>query len=124
MNRAERTKVLRFGASGLLATGLHVIVAMTLIMRAGTEPALANALAFACSTGSSYLLNTFWSFSSVPALANVWRFAIVSLGGLTLTALVAHATAVAGGGPGLGIAMVVCVVPPVTFIAHRWWTYR
>ena len=42
MNRAERTKVLRFGASGLLATGLHVIVAMTLIVRAGTEPALAN----------------------------------------------------------------------------------
>ncbi|NMM00862.1 GtrA family protein [Paraburkholderia sp. RP-4-7] len=124
MNRAERIKVLRFGVSGLLATGLHAAVAMTLIMRAGTQPALANALAFACSTGISYLMNTFWSFSSFPALANVWRFATVSLGGLTLTALVAHATELAGGGPGLGIAMVVCVVPPVTFIAHRWWTYR
>lgn len=124
MNRAERIKVLRFGVSGLVATGLHAMVAMTLIVRAGTEPALANALAFASSTGCSYLLNTFWSFSSSPALANIWRFAMVSLGGLTLTALVAHATQVAGGGPGLGIAMVVCVVPPVTFIAHRWWTYR
>jgi putative flippase GtrA len=124
VNRAERIKVLRFGVSGLLATGLHAAVAMTLIMRAGTQPALANALAFACSTGISYLMNTFWSFSSFPALANVWRFATVSLGGLTLTALVAHATELAGGGPGLGIAMVVCVVPPVTFIAHRWWTYR
>ncbi|RKF50657.1 GtrA family protein [Paraburkholderia fungorum] len=124
MNRAERIKVLRFGVSGLFATGLHVIVAMTLIRRAGTEPALANALAFASSTGCSYLLNTFWSFSSFPALANIGRFAMVSLGGLTLTALVAHATQVAGGAPGLGIAMVVCVVPPVTFIAHRGWTYR
>lgn len=124
MNRAERIKVLRFGVSGLLATGLHVSIAMMLIVRAGTEPALANALAFTCSTGSSYFLNTFWSFSSSPALANLWRFATVSLGGLTLTALVAHVTAVAGGGPGLGIAMVVCVVPPVTFLAHRWWTYR
>lgn len=124
MNRAERIKLLRFGVSGLLVTGLHVTVAMTLIEYAGTGPALANALAFACSTGGSYLLNTFWSFSSSPALANAWRFATVSLGGLTLTALVSHATAVAGGGPGLGIAMVVCVVPPVTFIAHRRWTYR
>lgn len=124
MNRAERIKVLRFGVSGLVATGLHAMVAMTLIVRAGTEPALANALAFASSTGCSYLLNTFWSFSSSPALANIWRFAMVSLGGLTLTALVAHATQVAGGGPGLGIVTVVCVVPPVTFIAHRWWTYR
>lgn len=124
MNSAERIKLLRFGVSGLFATGLHVMVAMTLIVRAGTESALANALAFACSTGSSYLLNTFWSFSSVPALANIWRFAVVSLGGLTLTALVAHATQIAGGGPALGIAMVVCVVPPVTFMAHRWWTYR
>jgi putative flippase GtrA len=124
VNRAEQIKLLRFCVSGLLITGLHVCIAMTLITCAGTDPAVANAIAFVCSTGGSYLLNTFWSFSSSPALANIWRFAIVSLGGLTLTALVSHAIASAGGSAGLGIAMVVCVVPPYTFIAHRRWTYR
>jgi len=124
MNRSEWIKLLRFGVSGLLITGLHASIALTLIEYAGTGPALANALAFVCSTAGSYLLNTLWSFSSSPALANVWRFALVSLGGLTLTALVSEATQIAGGGPGLGIAMVICVVPPVTFIAHRCWTYR
>ena len=124
MNKVERIRALRFGVSGMLVTGLHVVIAMTLIEHAGTTPALANVIAFGCSTGSSYLLNTLWSFSSSPALANASRFAMVSLGGLGLTALVSHAADVAGGSPGLGIAMVVCVVPPATFIAHRWWTYR
>lgn len=124
MNQAERIRVLRFGVSGTLVTGLHAVIAMTLIERAGASSMWANVIAFACATGCSYLLNTLWSFSSSPALANLWRFAMVSLGGLGLTALVAHASEAAGGGPALGIAMVVCVVPPVTFVAHRWWTYR
>lgn len=124
MNRVEQIRVLRFALSGLLATSLHVVIAMTLIGHARTAPALANAIAFACCTGCSYLLNTLWSFSSSPALASLCRFATVSLGGLGLSALVSHATEVAGGGPGFGIAMVVCVVPPATFIAHRRWTYR
>jgi putative flippase GtrA len=124
VNKIEWTRLIRFGVSGMLVTGLHVAIALSLIRNAGIGPAAANAIAFACSTGCSYLLNTLWSFSSSPALENVWRFGMVSLGGLGLTAFVSHATAVAGGAPGLGIAMVVCVVPPVTFVAHRWWTYR
>lgn len=124
MAKSERVKLLRFCASGLLATGLHVSIAMTLIMRAGMAPSWANAIAFACSTGGSYLLNTFWSFSALPALINARRFALVSVAGLVLTALVSHVTQIAGGAPGVGIAIVVCVVPPFTFIAHRRWTYR
>lgn len=124
MNKADQVKLLRFCVSGLFATGLHVSIAMTLIARLEFSPPSANAIAFACSTGGAYLLNTFWSFSSVPALANVWRFVVVSLSGLALTTLVSRGMQVAGASPGWGIAMVVCVVPPFTFFAHRQWTYR
>jgi putative flippase GtrA len=124
VNKADQVKLLRFCVSGLFATGLHVSIAMTLIVRAEFSPPSANAIAFACSTGGAYLLNTFWSFSSAPALTNVWRFVVVSLSGLALTTLVSHVMQVVGASPGLGIAMVVCVVPPLTFVAHRQWTYR
>ena len=124
MIRLERVKLARFGASGVFATGLHVGIALTLIADAGMSPSWANAIAFTWATTASYLLNTFWSFSALPALMNAGRFALVSLGGLTLTALVSRLTQLEGGSPALGIALVVCVVPPLTFVAHRCWTYR
>jgi hypothetical protein len=31
---------------------------------------------------------------------------------------------VSGGTPDVGIALVVCVVPPLSFVAHRRWTYH
>jgi len=124
MNRIDRVRLLRFAFSGVFATGLHVCIALTLIAQADMSPPWANAIAFTWATAGSYLLNTFWSFSALPALANARRFALVSLGGLALTALVSHAAQLAGGTPGVGIALVVCVVPPLTFVAHRCWTYR
>ncbi|MBB5469982.1 putative flippase GtrA [Paraburkholderia sp. CI2] len=124
MTPVERVRLMRFGASGVITTGLHVCTALTLIADAGMSPPWANAIAFTWATAASYLLNTFWSFSALPALLNAGRFVVVSLGGLTSTALVSHLTQLAGGPPALGIALVVCVVPPLTFVAHRCWTYR
>ena len=57
-------------------------------------------------------------------MMNARRFTLVSLGGLTLTALASRLTHLAGCSPALGIALVVCVVQPLTFVAHRCWTYR
>ncbi|WP_233852418.1 GtrA family protein [Paraburkholderia sp. HD33-4] len=120
----ERVKLACFGAGGVIATGLHVCIALTLIADAGMSPAWANAIAFTWATAASYLLNTFWRLSALPEVMNAGRFTLVSLGGLTLTALVSRLTQLAGGSPALGIALVVCVVPPLTSVAHRCWTYR
>ncbi|OAJ53550.1 sugar translocase [Paraburkholderia ginsengiterrae] len=124
MNNFEVTRLVRFGVCGVLATGLHIGVAVALISRAGASPALANALAFVCATCWSYLANTLWSFSSSLHLRNVSRFIAVSLGGVALTGLVSYLAQAAGAGPWAGIAMVVCIVTPLTFVTHRRWTYR
>ena len=123
-NHFELTRLVRFGVCGVLATGLHIGVAVVLISRAGASPVLANAMAFACATCWSYLANTLWSFSSSLHLRNVSRFIAVSLGGVALTGLVSWLAQAAGAGPGAGIAMVVCIVTPLTFVTHRRWTYR
>ena len=123
LNR-EWARLVRFGVSGLVATGLHVSIAALLIARAQLSSTQANVLAFVCATGGSYLLQTLWSFSSRVGLRSLWRFLIVSLGGVTLTGLVSHLADSAGASPWLVIATVVCVVPPFTFVAHRTWTYR
>lgn len=123
-DNTELIRLVRFGVCGLLATGLHVGVAVVLISHAGASQALANTIAFACATCWSYLVNTLWSFSSSLRLRNVWRFIAVSLGGVVLTGLVSYLAQIAGAGPWIGIAMVVCAVTPLTFVTHRRWTYR
>lgn len=120
----ELIRLVRFGICGLLATGLHVIVAVVLISYAGASPTLANTVAFICATCWSYLVNTLWSFPSSLRLRNLWRFIVVSLGGLALAGLVSYLMQVVGAGPWIGIAMVVCAVTPLTFVTHRRWTYR
>ncbi|MFX1738736.1 GtrA family protein [Paraburkholderia sp. A1RI_3L] len=117
-------KLLRFGVSGVMATAVHAMVAMMLIVKAEAAPMLANVLAFLCATGVSYLMNTLWSFSAPVDVRNAWRFAVVSALGLGMTALVSGGVQLAGGAPWSGIAAVACVVPPATFLVHRAWTYR
>jgi putative flippase GtrA len=124
ITKQDRRKLVRFGVSGLMATGLHVSVAVVLIKNAHMSSTLANTMAFMFATSGSYLLQTLWSFSSSISLRNVGRFMMVSLGGLALTGGVSHAAQTAGASPWLGIAMVICIVPSFTYVAHRCWTYR
>ena len=117
-------RLARFGIAGLLSTGMHVAVAYVLLARANAPPVVANTVAFTWATFWSYLLNTKWSFSSSIGVKNLYRFTVVSIGGVIVTGLVSQIAQSAGASPWFGIALVVCLVPPLTFSAHRFWTYR
>lgn len=117
-------RALRFGVTGIGVTALHVVIAASLINMMALRPALANGAAFIVATLTSYLINTFWSFSQTPAPTNLVRFIIVSLLGLGI-AMAVSGTAEAWGFPyWVGIAAVVLTVPPTTFLLHAFWTYR
>lgn len=115
---------LRFGVTGIGVTALHIAIAAGLIEAFDLLPALANGIAFTVATLTSYLLNTFWSFSQKPVRTNILRFSIVSLLGLSIAMTVAGAAAAAGFSYWIGIAGVVLIVPLVTFLLHAFWTYR
>ncbi len=114
----------RFAVSGLVATGVHIAIAVTIIRLVLPWPMLANGVAFAVATVCSYLLNTLWSFSSRLHGKNLRRFLVVSMLGLILSVLISGWAEHVGLPYGLGIVCVVAVVPLVTFLLHRFWTYR
>lgn len=114
----------RFAVSGLLVTGLHAAIAAGLIETILPQPALANGAAFVVATLTSYLLNAYWSFSQTPAPSNLLRFLIVSVLGLFVAMSVAGLAAAYGLPYLAGIACVVAVVPPLTFLLHNYWTFR
>ena len=114
----------RFAISGLLVTGLHVLVATAFIRFILEAPSLANGIAFVVATVFSYMINTMWSFSSPLHGRNLLRFVLVSLVGLFLAVAVSGAAQYYNLHYMYGISLVVCTVPPVTFFLHSFWTYR
>ena len=114
----------RFALVGVGATLMHIMVAAGLIAWGGIHPGVANGVAFIVANLASYAANTRWSFRARMRLGNWGRFVVVSLGAWVLTVAIASAVAEAGGHYLLGIALVVSVVPLLSFVAHHNFTYR
>jgi putative flippase GtrA len=114
----------RFAISGLLVTGLHVLVATCFINFVLDISSLANGVAFVVATAFSYMINTLWSFSSPLHRRNLLRFVLVSLVGCFFAVAVSGTAQYYDLHYMYGIGLVVCTVPPVTFLLHSFWTYR
>ncbi|HEF5873705.1 TPA: GtrA family protein [Burkholderia cenocepacia] len=122
--QAERTRLVRFGVSGLGSTAIHTLVAAALFALVDATPVTANAVAFLCATAFSYLANTLWSFSSTVRTRNAMRFLAVTLVGFVETMLLARAAEALGASRAMGVVAIALLIPPTTFVLHRLWTYR
>lgn len=117
-------RIFRFAITGIFVTLVHIVVATLWILWINHEPSLANAIAFIVATLFSFAINTFWSFSSAISTLILMKYVTVALVGLFLSAGVAWAVDQMGFSYPYGIAAVVCVIPPVNFAMHHFWTYR
>ena len=114
----------RFAWVGVGVTALHVAVATWLITAHGLPPVAANGLAFMTATLVSYVANTLWSFKHNLRAQSLLRFISVSLIGLLTTLGISAAAESLGAHYLAGIAAVVLIVPGLSFLMHRAWTYR
>ncbi|QRQ86753.1 GtrA family protein [Cupriavidus oxalaticus] len=117
-------RLFRFGISGVIATGIHIAVATPLIYLMHASQPSANGVAFVVANVGSYLLNTLWSFGAKPGRDSYLRFLTVSLMGLGMTLAISVGAQALGAGYWAGLAAILSVVPAVTFVLHRRWTYR
>lgn len=117
-------RISRFAITGLVVTGLHVLVALMLIRMFYLSSPAANVVAFCVATFVSYCLNTLWSFSGELRLDTLKRFVIVSCVGLIIVYVVSSTARFMGCSDLLGIFFVVCVNPLASFLMHNFWTYK
>ncbi|GGY15945.1 hypothetical protein GCM10008098_03830 [Rhodanobacter panaciterrae] len=115
---------MRFGITGLMATGIHVVIAVTLITRLSMLPYVANPIAFLTATMFSYTTNTLWSFSSRMSHRTLLRYVGISLFGCLATMAIAATAEGAHLDYRIGILLVIALVTPITFALHSLWTYR
>jgi len=115
---------LKFGATGLLATGVHFAVAIALIELLLVDSSIANGAAFLTSTAISFFINTLWSFENRISGKTLVRYISVSMFGLLFTMGIAKLADIAGYHYLVGIFAVLLLSPPLMFLLHRNWTYR
>lgn len=113
----------RFAMAGLMATSLHVAVALAGTAQLGLHPGIANGVAFMLANTLSFMLSTVWAFRAEVTLRTWRRFVAVSLAGATISVVMATVVSAAGGDDLLGISLVVATVPMVSYFAHRHYTY-
>lgn len=115
----------RFIVIGAAATATHVGMAMALVESGVARFALANVAAFAVALAVSYAGNHGWTFAAVGAHArHLPRFAAVAALGLALNQLIVFVTvSMAGWDYRVALAVVVLVVPGLSFALNRRWVF-
>jgi putative flippase GtrA len=115
----------RFIVVGAAATATHVGVAMGLVEGDVADIGLANAVAFTIALAVSYAGNYGWTFAAGGAHARrLPRFAAVAVLGLALNQLIIFVLAgIAAWDYRIALAVVVLVVPGLSFVVNRRWVF-
>ena len=114
----------RFAIVGITATFIHVMLAMFFIQQIHWHPSIANGMAFIAANLFSYAANTRWSFESKMSVKSWRRFLAVSFLAWVLTISISWLVQSQGGHHILGITLVVLLIPPLSYIGHKIYTYK
>lgn len=116
----------RFGLVGVLATIIHIVIVWLLLRNALLPTLAANTLAFLVAFCVSFSGNYVWTFRSpgYPVSA-MWRFFIVSGSAFVVNTLLLKGMLAMEWLMPMQAAMVsAAVIPLITFLASRLWTFR
>ncbi|MCG8358504.1 MAG: GtrA family protein [Kiloniellales bacterium] len=119
-------QALRFSLVGVAATLLHVLLMVGLVESGLLAPFEANFVAFSGALLLSYLGNLRWTFGLRGRhQTHVPRFVTVALLGFLLNqAIVYGVVDLLQGDYRLALALVVLIVPALSFLANRHWAFR
>jgi putative flippase GtrA len=114
---------IRFGLVGVANTAVHAGIVIAL-MEAFVPPAfLANGIAFVFANLMSYALNSRFTFRTPLSFLGYRRFLFVSLVSLALTLLITSVVEIVGWHYGVGLAMVILVVPVLNYLVMKVWAF-
>jgi len=116
----------RFGSFGAIATLIHIFVFTMLVEKFHVSAVMASIPAFVCAMLFSYVANSRWTFRvDVDHGSHLPRYAMVSLIGLGINAMITFIVVdVLALWYGFALMVVVTVVPLITYLLNRRWTYR
>jgi putative flippase GtrA len=120
--RALPVQLLIFALVGIAATGTHYLVALLVHQRTGLNLYLASLAGYCSAVVISFAGHAFWTFQVKPQRRIFLRFLVVSASAFLVSeALLAAST---GLSPAIALAVVVLVIPVLSFLFNKLWVYR
>jgi putative flippase GtrA len=120
---AKYYQFLRFAMVGIANTAVHAGVVIGLMETLAPPAAVANACAFIAANLMSYCINSRFTFRVPMSWLGYRRFLLVSLVSLGLTLLITSWVEYMGWHYGLGLVMVIFIVPVLNFMVMRLWAF-
>jgi putative flippase GtrA len=106
-----------------LNTALHLATVGLLTQIFGLSQLVSNVAAYLVASSFSFIANSIWSFEVKPQARRFARFQVVGLMGLLASALTGHMGDVFGWHYAVTVLLTGCIVPLLSFLAHRSYTY-
>ncbi|WP_440812329.1 GtrA family protein [Pseudomonas syringae] len=114
---------IRFGLVGVANTAVHAGIVITLMELIAPPAYVANGIAFVFANLMSYALNSRFTFRTPVSFAGYRRFLLVSMVSLGLTLLITSIVEHLGWHYGVGLIMVIFVVPVLNYLVMKMWAF-
>ncbi len=124
LGRRLAKRFTKFPAIGVLNTLIHLAVVSGLAEFFYMHPVTANCAAFVAANLFSFFANSYFNYHTPITITLYGRFLTVSLGGLSITAILSAFATMQGWHYLIGTAMVFVTLPVLTFTVHHWWTWK
>ncbi len=124
--RPTALQAFRFGVVGAAAAASHTVLLLLLVEAAGVGPVPANGLAFLGAVCVSWAGQSLWVFRNAPRpRGRLPRFLLTVVAGFLANLLLMWlAVDVAGAPWPVGLALVLLLVPPATFLLAKFWVFE
>ena len=116
-------QLFRFAMVGVLNTAIHLAVVGILTEVWGLSQLISNIVAYVAASSFSFIINSIWSFEVTPQARRYARFQIVGLLGVLVCAFLGWLGDVFGWHYVITVLLTACIVPLISFLAHRSYTY-
>lgn len=114
---------IRFGLVGVANTAVHAGIVIALMEAFAPLAFVANGVAFVFANLMSYALNSRFTFKTPVSFLSYRRFLLVSLVSLALTLLITSLVEYLGWHYGVGLIMVILVVPVLNYLVMKIWAF-
>ncbi|GMQ47941.1 GtrA family protein [Vibrio sp. 10N] len=121
LDRLLEYRLVRFALTGGMATAIHIVVAFSFIHLVKDNVLYANILGFSIAFMFSYFAQTVLVFRQEVNLRNALRFFMVQFGALMISQAISELFS--DWNSYIRVLMVVVILPIITYLIHKVWTY-
>ncbi|MGR5287438.1 GtrA family protein [Vibrio maritimus] len=121
LDRLLQYRLVRFALTGGMATAIHIAVAFSFIHLVKDSVLYANIVGFSIAFVFSYFAQTVLVFRHKVNLGNALRFFMVQFGALMISQAISELFS--DWNSYIRILMVVVILPIITYLIHKVWTY-